>query len=316
MSGHNLSQRGGSSYVLMTAAYNEEAYIEQTITSVLGQTLRPQCWVIVSDGSKDRTDEIVQAYARDFDFIRFLRVNRLPGRNFRSKVLALQAGLNLIENLNYDFIGNLDADVTVDPEYFQALIHHFELRPEFGIISGFVHEQTRGEFRNRSSNRTGSVPHAAQLVRRECYQAIGGYAVLKYGGEDWVAQTSAKMKGWRVESAPNLKIFHHRHTGAGDNLLRDRFRLGRLDYSVGSDPVFEVLKCLQRLGEEPAVAGALARLLGFVWSSLIREPRPVSDEFKAFLRQEQKARVASLFHYFNSTSRKPPRGAKCRQLIR
>ena len=40
-------------YVLMTAAYNEEALIEATIRSVLAQTLRPQSWVIVSDNSTD-----------------------------------------------------------------------------------------------------------------------------------------------------------------------------------------------------------------------------------------------------------------------
>ena len=64
------------------------------------------------------------------------------------------------------------------------------------------------------SNRVHSVPHAAQLVRRECYETIGGYAVLPYGGEDWYAQTCAKMNGWEIEAIPELPIFHHRHTGA------------------------------------------------------------------------------------------------------
>jgi len=47
-------------YVLITAARNEEAYIEKTIKSVISQTILPKKWVIVSDGSTDRTDEIVR----------------------------------------------------------------------------------------------------------------------------------------------------------------------------------------------------------------------------------------------------------------
>ena len=39
-------------YVIITAARNEEAYIENTIQSVISQTALPLKWIIVSDGSK------------------------------------------------------------------------------------------------------------------------------------------------------------------------------------------------------------------------------------------------------------------------
>jgi len=282
-------------YVLITAAYNEEAHIEKAIASVLQQTLRPQRWVIVSDGSTDRTDEIVKAHASQNDFMRFLRVARTPGHSFRSKIVAWNKGLPLLQDVSFDFIGNLDGDVSAEATYFQELITRFENSPQLGIVSGFVCEETGGEFRSRSSNRIDSVPHAAQLVRRECYEAIGGYAALPYGGEDWNAQTCARMKGWTAEAIPELKVFHHRHTGAGTNLLRHRFRLGKLDYSFGSDPVFEVFKCLQRIPERPLLLGGMARLAGFAWSSVRQESRAVSAEFIEFLRREQKQKVAALF---------------------
>jgi glycosyltransferase involved in cell wall biosynthesis len=38
------------SYVLVTAAYNEERFIENTIQSVIAQECRPAEWNIVSDG--------------------------------------------------------------------------------------------------------------------------------------------------------------------------------------------------------------------------------------------------------------------------
>ena len=282
-------------YVLMTAAYNEELHIEKTITSVLQQTLRPERWMIVSDGSTDRTNEIIERYASQYDFIRFLRLTRPPGHSFRSKVVALNKGLVLIKGAPFDFIGNLDADVSVGPTYFEQLMKRFETSPRLGLASGFVHEEIEGEFHSRSSNRIDSVPHAAQLVKRACWEAIGGYAILKYGGEDWYAQTCAKMKGWEVRAIPQLTIFHHRHTGAGTNLMAHRFRLGRLDYSFGSYPLFEIFKCLRRILEPPMLIGGLTRLAGFIWSCIQRESRVVSSEFIEFLRVEQKEKVVRLF---------------------
>lgn len=288
------TQVGGRGYVLATAAYNEEANIGKTIESVLSQTLLPNRWVIVSDGSVDRTDNVVEEYAKNHSLIHFMRVTRKPGRSFGSKVRALRAGMELLKGVTYDFIGNLDADVSVAPSYFQDLTAQFELRPSLGLAGGFVVEETQGEFRDRRQNRTYSVAHAGQLLRRECYEAIGGYAVLEYGGEDWHAQTCAKMKGWDAEAFPGLKIFHHRHTGEADNLLRHRFRQGRMDYSFGSDPLFETLKCVLRIPDKPRFFGSAARLFGFCWSWVCRDERPVSDEFIKFLKCEQKQRISDL----------------------
>jgi glycosyltransferase involved in cell wall biosynthesis len=287
-------QQTVGTYVLMTAAHNEEDFIEGTIRSVLAQSLLPQRWVIVSDNSTDRTDEIVESYAQRHAFIRVLHITRAPGRNFGSKVIALQQGNNLLEGMEYDFIGNVDADISLEPSYFEELISHFRLHPDLGLAGGFVYENSGGEYRSLRINDVRNVGHAAQLVRRECYEAIGRYAVLKYGGEDWYAQTNARMKGWHVEALPQLKIFHHRHTSGGGSPLRNAFRLGQLDYSFGSDPLFEICKCLRRIPERPFFGHTLARLAGFVWPYICRESRAVPDDFASFLRREQKERVSQL----------------------
>jgi len=297
-----LHQDGPASYVLMTAAYNEEAYIEKTIQSVLSQTRLPKRWVIVSDGSVDRTDEIILAYAEKHDFIRFLRVPRAPGRSFASKVVALQGGSRLLQDVPFDFIGNLDADISVDPSYFESLMEHFEIDPKLGIASGFVSDKKGEDYQSNTTNRVYSVAHGAQLVRRECYEAIGGYAVLKYGGEDWHAQVSAMMNGWAAKAFPELNMLHHRPTGDGDNVLPYKFREGRMDYSLGSDPLFEVFKCAQRIVERPFFTGGMARLAGFVWSSIRRDRRPVSSEFVAFLRKDQRERLRLLFRLTSASS--------------
>jgi hypothetical protein len=285
----------GPSYVLLTAAHNEQSIITQAIESVLSQTMLPARWVIASDGSSDRTDEIVRSYSSRHDFIRFLRIERTQARGVTSKVNALNHGYKELRGVEYEFIGNLDADVTFLPRYFETLLARFQREPALGITGGMIYEKQAGEFKGRTSNSVTSVAHAAQLVRRECYQAIGGYCALKYGGEDWCAEINARMRGWLVEATPSLPVMHHRLTGSADGAARHCFREGKMDFSVGSHPMFEVLKCARRLAERPLFFGGLARFAGFCSSYATRDARLVSPAFVSFLRSEQKQRLKVLF---------------------
>jgi glycosyltransferase involved in cell wall biosynthesis len=283
-----------SRYVLISSAYNEELLIEKTIQSVVSQTIRPVCWVIISDGSADRTDEIIKKYSEQYSFIRYFRLEQNEIRGIVSKVNALVFAYKSLQNIKYNYIGNLDADVTFQPDYFESLLHKFELNPSLGIGGGLIYERSGTDFKSRISNSITSVAHAAQLVRRECYESIDGYAALKYGGEDWCAEISARMLGWTVRSFENLRVMHNRPTGGANRLVNHRFREGKMDYSLGSYPVFELLKCLRRIPENPFFFGAILRLLGFLWCYVRGEKRLVSPDIARFLRMEQKARIKEL----------------------
>ena len=125
-----------STYVIITPAHNEEAFIEQTIRSMIQQTFRPLKWVIVNDASTDRTGEIVGKYTRDHAFIQLVNRDRAAGRDFGKKVHAFNRGLEEVRDLKYDFIGNLDADITFEPQYFENILGEFEPRCEAGIEQG------------------------------------------------------------------------------------------------------------------------------------------------------------------------------------
>src|SRR5207247_2806079 len=124
---------GRPSYVLVTAARNEAAFIELTIRSVVAQTARPLRWVIVSDGSTDGTDEIVKSYARDYPWIELVQMPARRERHFAGKAYAFNAGLAQIESLSYEAIGNLDADVSFDEEYFAFLMARLAEDQSLGV---------------------------------------------------------------------------------------------------------------------------------------------------------------------------------------
>ena len=285
----------GNSYALATAAYNEEKLIGSVIQSIVAQTVKPEKWVIVNDGSTDRTAEIVKGYADKYPFIELYTITEEHPRDLTAQVHAINRGFSQLKDLPCDFIGNLDADVTLEPTYFESLLARFGQDPRLGLAGGYIYEENEGEFRSRKSNVTSSVAHAVQLFRRECLQELGGYRPFTWAGADWYAEVSLRMKGWNVHSIPDLRAFHHRPTGKGFGLYKYAFRGGKMDFYMGTHPLFEIVKMTRRLVDKPYVVAAAVRFSGFLSGYWKREPRQVPQEFMAYLRKEQMARLRSYF---------------------
>lgn len=279
-------------YALLTAAYNEEHYIESTIRSVVAQLLSPRIWVLVSDGSTDWTDEIIRHYARKHSFIQLLRREKDGSREFASKVLALRAGFQTLKLTQIGFIGHLDADVRLPRSYFRDLLNNFRGDPDLGIAGGWYVEKRRdGAWHARSGNSTRSIPGGIQMFRRECYEDIGEILPIEWGGEDWYAEIKARMSGWRVRSFPELKVQHLRATGTRGRVLRYSYRKGFMDFALGSHPLFELVKIAKMSASPPNSLNAVARMLGFVVAQFSGE-RMVPPGFIDFLQREQLGRLS------------------------
>lgn len=280
------------SYVLASPARNEVRYIEGTLKSVVAQTILPKKWVVVSDGSTDGTDELVQRYEAEYPFIHYLRTRPRIGRNFACKAEALKLALRWFEGLEYDVIGYLDADVTFEPGYFAAILDRFTVDPHLGVAGGRIFENQGGRIIGQFNASKWNVAGASQNFRRTCHDQIGGYRPLRLGGVDALADIMARMNGWKVCTFPELAVMHHRHLGAAKGpALNSRFCHGRFDYSFGYHPLFEVAKCMARTVERPYVVGSAARFLGYCLAALKQEPLAVPPEVQRFLRREQIQRL-------------------------
>jgi glycosyltransferase involved in cell wall biosynthesis len=279
------------SYVLVTPARNEEHQIVRTIECVVAQSVLPKRWVIVSDASTDRTDMIVEGFASKHSFIHLCRITEPHARSFARRIDVVNAGCKELEATPYDFIGSVDADVSFGSQYFEQLLRRFLTAPKLGLAAGSVRETSGYNLKPLRGDAFRYVANAAQLLRRACYEQIGGYPSLPYGGPDTYAEVAARMNGWRVETFYDLVVEHHRYTASVEGLLSGRVRQGQKDYSLGYHPLFEIVKCTRRLREPPAFLGAVARLAGYCWSYLRGEQPAVSREFVRFLRGEQRRRL-------------------------
>jgi biofilm PGA synthesis N-glycosyltransferase PgaC len=277
-------------YVLITPARNEAAFIEQTIKAMVGQTVRPAKWVIVSDGSTDDTDEIVTKYADQYEWIELLRMPERRERHFAGKVHAFNAGYARVKDLEYDVIGSLDADITFDPEYFDFLLRKFTGNLRLGVAgTPFQEEGHQYDYRFTSIEH---VSGACQLFRRECFEEVGGYVPIKIGGIDLVAVMTARMKGWQTRTFPEKTCSHHRKLGtAKQNALMVAFRGGKGDYMLGGHPVWEFCRCLYQMTRRPIVLAGIFRLAGFTSAMASRAEMLVSAELVHFRRTEQMCRL-------------------------
>lgn len=287
-------QSGKITYVLITPARNEEAYIEKTIQAVVAQTILPRKWIIVSDGSTDRTDDIVKKYLPDHPWIELIRMPEHRDRHFAAKVMCFKAAYEKVKNTEYDVIVSLDADITFEPDYFEFLLRKLADFPELGVVgTPFVEGSSHYDYRFTNIEH---VSGACQMFRRECFEDIGGYIPNKDGGIDWIAVTTARMKGWKTRTYTEKTCIHHRIIGTGThgNVMR-WFKQGRKDYLLGSHPLWQVFRSLYQMKQKPYVICGSLLLTGYIWSMVKREKRPISRELIIFNRREQMQRLKKIF---------------------
>ena len=282
-------------YILITAAKNEEAYIEGAIQSVLRQNLLPVAWFIVDDGSTDRTPQIVERFAAQHPFIHLRRIGSASDtRDFGSKDKAINATYQAVRELKFDFVGVHDADITLEREdYFESILGEFERNPGLGITGGYIYEPFQGGWQCRKGNSTDSVPGSVQMFRRKYFELMGGFTPLRYGGSDSLAELDVLIAGGEVFSRSDLRVFHYRPTSSAVGIWRGIFRTGFEDASLGYHPVFEVFKCLRRLTSRPIVAGSAVRFCGYLWWKMMGRKPVIHPAKVAFLRQQQLTKLRS-----------------------
>ena len=284
-------------YVLITPARNEAMFIEQTIKSVVGQTIPPAKWVIVSDGSTDGTDDIVKKYAAEYTWIELVRMPERLERHFAGKVHAFNAGYAKVKHLQYECIGSLDADISFESDYFAFLLNKFDHMFDLGVAgTPFVEAGFQYDYNFVSIDH---VSGACQLFRRKCFENIGGYRPIKEGGIDWVAVTTARMKGWKTRTFTEKTCLHQRRIGTGKgSVFKAKFRVGQQDYYLGGHPLWEVFRALYQMKLKPYVLGGSLIFMGYAWAFLNRCERPIPRELIDFRRKEQMQRLKSAIFRF------------------
>jgi glycosyltransferase involved in cell wall biosynthesis len=279
-------------YVIITPVRDEEKYLEATIECICHQTEPPAEWVIVDDGSKDRTGEIADRYAKQYPWIHVVhRGNRGFRKSGGGVIEAFYDGYRALRSKEWDFVVKLDGDLSFSRDYFEKCFEYFRRDPELGIGGGeIVHEIS-----NQMKVETNPLFHvrgATKIYRRECWEAIGG--LWPAPGWDTIDEVKANMLGWKTYAFKDLQLVHHRYTGTEEGLFRDQVKHGVACYISGYHPLFVAASCLRRLTKKPRVIGSIGVMYGYIKSQLTRPPRLDDRSYFAYIRGQQLKRLCGM----------------------
>jgi poly-beta-1,6-N-acetyl-D-glucosamine synthase len=280
------------SYVIITPARDEEEFIEKTIESVANQTILPVQWIIVNDGSRDRTAAIIDRSAATYPWI---TARHRPNRGYRAAgggvIDTFYDGYEQICDLEWDFLVKLDADLSFSHDYFERCLAEFDRDPHLGIGGGGIYHPERHGLK-LEENPQFHVRGATKIYARACWDALGG--LLRAPGWDTVDELKANMLGWQTRTFPELQLSHYRFTGTADGAWKDCIKNGRANYITGYHPLFMFIKCMRRIPRRPYLIGSIGLGWGFL-SGYWRGIQQVQDKpLIRYTRAQQMRRLLML----------------------
>lgn len=274
-------------YIAITPARDEEDFLPRLIASMTGQTLKPERWIIIDDGSTDATAELIDRAAMRH---RWIEPHHLPAGRPR-----LPGGESVIMQFlprevwsRYGAILRLDSDLSFRADFAELLATEFTRNPQLGIAGATLYEPVDyawREIRTPAFHTRGAV----KMYSRECFEAIGG---LEAGlGWDTVDEARAMMEGFESRSFRHIRAYHHRPQGAAGGYLRANIGAGRAAYNVGYHPLFLFARSLRRAMNWPPVIGGLFMFAGYLQGYLERGDLLASPDLVKFIRRQQLRRL-------------------------
>jgi len=284
-------------YVIISPIRDEEDFIEKTLLSVINQTLKPIEWVIVNDGSTDRTADIIEHYASKIMWIRAIhrkdRGFRKPGGGV---IEAFYDGYSRLSSNQWDFIVKLDGDLMFNSNYFERCFDKFIQDNKLGIGGGTILNLI-GESVKSEKNPIFHVRGATKIYRKEFWHSSGG--LMKAPGWDTLDEVKANMLGWKTRSFSDIHLFQLKETGAADGTWKNAFKNGTGSYIAGYHPIFMISKCIMRLFERPYISISVGLLAGYLSGYISGLGRIQDKELFAYLRKQQLRRLLFIKSIWN-----------------
>jgi biofilm PGA synthesis N-glycosyltransferase PgaC len=282
---------GAANLVVITPVRNEAKYLQETITSVVNQKLRPARWVIVDDGSTDSTAELADKAAASHTWI---SVIRRPDRGFRKSgagvMDAFYDGYRMVKDMKWDCIAKLDGDLSFGPDVFAGILDALSRDPKLGICGGDIYHKMDGKTVIESREDPAfHVRGATKFYRLDCWTQIDG--LLPVTGWDTLDEVKANMLGWKTARTPAARFLHLRPTGGADGSWKNAFKNGRGSYISGFHPLYVISKCVRRIPTRPFFVQSLGLFMGF-FSSYFSNVGQIQDKaLVRYLRDQQMRRL-------------------------
>lgn len=274
---------------IATAVRNEERFLNDLAKKIIGQNLKPYKWVIVDDGSTDKTKDIIVKLCKRYDWIDSIFI---PDRGFddrgrgNSKAISL-AFEKALEDGFAEVLCIFDADISFDDDAVSRISSNFMKDDNLGIYGGEIIEFKNGKWKSPVILPVDFVRGACKAYRRKCYQQIGGIVMRR--GWDSIDNIKASMKGWRVIRDFEFKVKHKRSVGIRDGFFRDQYKAGRDAYYIGSDYLLVLARGLAKTIKcRPYLIAGMVFLASFFGNMVFGKKKFSDRQFLKFVKKRHR----------------------------
>ena len=285
--------------LIISAVRNERAHIERVVQAVARQTRPPDAWIVVDDGSDDGTLEALHSMQGDVPFMRVLSASEdgtaastRDRLKLAAEARAWNQGLRAADWRSFAFIGKLDGDIELPPDYYETLLARFEADPRLGIACCNLLER-RGSRWTRLSIPAHHVHGGIRLYTRACFEAVGG--IQERPCWDMIDEAYARMKGFATRSYREPMAKHHRPSASGGGPLRGQARHGEAAYVSHYYLLWVALRSIKLAFARPRVLSGAAFLGGYLLAALRRTPRVDDRAYRRHVRRELRQRLTGAF---------------------
>lgn len=273
-----------NNYIIITPCKNEEKSLPNLIESIASQTVRPVLWVIVDDRSMDNTSEIIKNAQKNYYWIQTIQTNGFKRDLGLHLADVIKTGFDYATSycektrLTYNYIGNVDADLTLESTFFENLMKEFNKNPKLGIASG----GTKHIIGNKIKHAKVSVNEPSgghMLIRKECYLSFGGIT-LSYA-VDAVLKAKARLKGWETKRFEDNIATEIRDVNSAEGYWKGYLEAGRAAYFINIHPIHAFFRSIYILHKKNNIS-AIAYLVGYLGDTIKRKEQLEDKEIKNY----------------------------------
>jgi len=291
-------------YILITPVKDEEENLPKLAYSVLNQTILPKVWLIIDDGSKDRTPQIIKQLKSKFSWIHSKTLKEHPRDVDTHMGYLLKMGFEYTKNIcynntiNYEFLANADADIIFNKYCFEKLLKKFEEDNTLGIASPDMVDLDKTNYPGLNELFDTDIVHrnkykfepvlepsnGLRIYRKTCFDEIGG--IEEVDAPDIVPLIRAKIKGWKVKRFLDITAYKTRMTSSSiGGLWKGYILQGYRRYYLDYHPLVVILSTLYEVGRPPHYH-ALAMLYGY-FISVFNKKKICDKDIRDYCRNKR-----------------------------
>lgn len=273
-------------YAIITPMKNEEPYIGEIFKSVENQTMKPNIWIIVDDGSTDNSKQIVKDNINKTDLkVILISKNINNTYNWLGYSRVIKAGEEILIEKKYiekvNFIAILDSDTKVEKNYFQKLINFLDNNPDYGCVSGEIYINSGNEWRVELSG--NSLRGSGRLYTKNAYINIGFFPETP--SPDFISDILLLNRDYKIKKYTKAKAYQFRASTAGSGKSHLFYKKG-ISYYINDFPfhyIFSV-SLFYSFTRKPYLLSGLFVIVGYIIALFSEKEKIKNQEVRFFCR--------------------------------